>query len=594
MKIDWKITLFAMLIVLAIGLRCYNFSDWLIFKSDQVRDSIMVSRSYNNDSGELPLLGPRAAGTLLRLGPIFYYFQYASSVIFSNDSPAVMAYPNLLFSILAIPVFFLLIKKYFNRDWSMILTVLFSFSYVAIEYSRFAWNPNSIPFFNLLYFYAILEIFNPDAKRRFFWIVISAIALSVSTQLHFTSFIALPVFTIVFIIFRFSQFRKFINWKYILIFLSIIILFYLPVILSDIVNKGDNAKLFYLSVSNKSSSQPFLTKIYKDTYYFGKYFLRILAGYIEYNRWWFLISAGFIGLSFLTAFKDLLKEKDPNRKNFLFLVVLSFLISFALYIPLATKIDKPRFFLPVIHIPFIFLGILLKEAVRILKNSHFIKYATGLALLVLFGSNVFFVASWFREFERSQAASLDPQATVVLKGKGDSVWWTWWHFQKTGNYIIDDCQKSEIYYVMPKKMEEYTHQIEYVLQKSGDKRPIHIMAHKVDYNSKGCYYYIGKTDNTISNEIEENFNLIKRKAFGDIEIISFDFPDGKFETIDLDKKKIKTVITEIKAATQELTQVADSQESDDASTDEEVAVNEKQVNKRLPRIYWKDIFAYFN
>jgi len=126
-------------------------SDWLFFKMDQARDAYLIKQTLENGLGWLPLLGPKAGGTHLNLGPAFYYFQYLAAFLFQSAHPAVLAYPDLLFSILSIPLFFLFLKKYFPRDWSMVLAGLYAVCFLGIEYSRFAWNPNSLVFFNLLF-----------------------------------------------------------------------------------------------------------------------------------------------------------------------------------------------------------------------------------------------------------------------------------------------------------------------------------------------------------------------------------------------------------------------------------------------------------
>jgi len=48
--------------------RFWNFAPWLYFEADQSRDAIIVKKAFEEGPGYLPLLGPRAAGTFLRLG----------------------------------------------------------------------------------------------------------------------------------------------------------------------------------------------------------------------------------------------------------------------------------------------------------------------------------------------------------------------------------------------------------------------------------------------------------------------------------------------------------------------------------------------
>ena len=109
-KQRWDYLILLFIVALAAAIRLYHFHDWLYFAMDQARDGMLTRETYENGASTLPLLGPRAAGTFLRLGPIFYYFQYISAKIFHSTDPAVLAYPDFLFSVLSIPLFFFFLR----------------------------------------------------------------------------------------------------------------------------------------------------------------------------------------------------------------------------------------------------------------------------------------------------------------------------------------------------------------------------------------------------------------------------------------------------------------------------------------------------
>ena len=190
---------FVFLIILFLGifLRTYNFEDWLFFQGDQARDGFLVNKVVENGPSWLPLLGPKAGGTYLRLGPIFYYFESASVAIFGNETPATLAYPDLLFSILAIGLFYLFLREIFPKSWSLALMLGYSVCYFAIQYSRFAWNPNSLAFFNLLFFYSLFKFFQAaEKKKKILWSIFIGISYGVAGQLHFVSFLIFPIILI--------------------------------------------------------------------------------------------------------------------------------------------------------------------------------------------------------------------------------------------------------------------------------------------------------------------------------------------------------------------------------------------------------------
>ena len=130
-------------------LRSYHFSDWLHFELDQARDARIVDDGLRGDFFDLPLLGPKAGGTTLRLPPAFYYLEYWSAFVFGG-TPAGIAVLGMLLSTASIGVFFLLLRRYFSLFLASSLTLLFAVSEFFVMYGRFAWNPNLIPFFLFL------------------------------------------------------------------------------------------------------------------------------------------------------------------------------------------------------------------------------------------------------------------------------------------------------------------------------------------------------------------------------------------------------------------------------------------------------------
>ena len=151
------LVILGVVVFLAFLIRVWFFSDLLTFKMDQARDVKLVEEAYNGGIGELPLLGPRAAKTYLRLGPVFYYFEYSAMLIF-GDKPWAVAIPDFIFSILTIPLFYYFLRQAFNKKVSLMTTVVFASSFFLTQYGRFAWNPNSIPFWSILLFLSIYKV----------------------------------------------------------------------------------------------------------------------------------------------------------------------------------------------------------------------------------------------------------------------------------------------------------------------------------------------------------------------------------------------------------------------------------------------------
>jgi len=206
----------AVIVLVVIFVRGWMFSDLLTFKMDQARDIKLVEEAYKAGNGkptleglgELPLLGPRAAKTYLRLGPIFYYFEYISLLIF-GDHPWSVAVPDFIFSVLTIPLFYYFLRQAFNKKISLLTTAVFASSFFLNQYGRFAWNPNSIPFWSLLYFLGLYKLVHGSGfmvhgsklsvNNSGKWLLVATIGYGVASQLHFTAMLAYPLIGILFV-----------------------------------------------------------------------------------------------------------------------------------------------------------------------------------------------------------------------------------------------------------------------------------------------------------------------------------------------------------------------------------------------------------
>jgi hypothetical protein len=565
-KINWKIIVFLAVIAVAIFFRVYKFDDWLLFKGDSFRDALLVSHSFDNGVRDLPLLGPKAGGTKLRLGPIFYYFQYLSTIIFQSKEAPVFAYPVLFFSLLTIPLVYFFLRKYFNQNWSFALAGMFSLSFLTIEYSRFAWNPNAIPFFNILFFYALLEIFSEKNRiNKIWWFLVAGISFSIASQLHYASFLGLPIITFLLMVINRKKLKGIFTLKRTPIFFGVVIFFYIPVIINEILTQGDNSKQFWISIFSKSEYHSIFSNLFVEAKFFSKNFLRILFGYLGDNKILFLISGIFITISFWFNAHLFKKEKEPMKRSFLGLSLAIFLAYFFLYIPLAFSIDRPRFFLPSVIVPYIFFGYLASSA-----KEKITKILAVVAVVFVSGINLYFLTAWLSEMNVSQNSPIDPEKSIILQEKGSMAWWTWAHFKKSAKYINQDCQGKSIYYMIEKDMVDFRKSIDYAFRSIKETRPLHKLNRSILYNLNGCYYYIS-TPNTAIPEIITNFTQDKPADLGNVSITRFYFNPDVMKEIDEDQTGSET------------------EENEEGDSDRSP---EKKL--RHDRRYWEDVFYFVN
>lgn len=524
----------ALIFGVGLFLRAWNFSDWMHFELDQARDAKVIDLAVEHGIGNLPLLGPKAAGSFLRLGPVFYYFEYTGAKIFGS-TPAGMASLNLIFSVLALPLLYLFARRYFSRNISALLFFTYSISLFFIMYSRFSWNPNSLPFFILLAFYSLLRSVEISEKKRGWWLVISVGALAVATQLHFVAFIVIPTVVVAFLLIKRPQ----IALKFWAAAIAILVFFYIPVIINDLKTGGGNVREFGAVFVEKSDSDDntLIEKVVRDYTESADGYLLMVSGIqktelpkldlkdgainIKCNeRCHDNILWGVAALAFFTAgivlllrrMYVLLRKKESSEKDFIILASLWFGTSFIIFMPIAYDF-APRFFLVVSGLPFIFLGLIFEKMEKMLSGKRAFLAIFILAVVVLAGSNLMAVAKRFSELSRAPYENFET-SDVILKERDRTT--------LEQQYMITDhiesIYASNGYPVYVNSESFYRRALLYHLERRGipsdDFRNSQI-AKKIYRN--GNYFLVHPTNSNLESRTEkylENYEIVEQKSFG--------------------------------------------------------------------------------
>lgn len=115
-----------------------------------------------------------------------------------------------------------------NKTAGIISAILFAFSTAFVIASRTIWNPWFLPFFTLITFIAFVKL--TQGKEKF--LVIFILFLSFCTQLHASALLFVPIFLILWLVFRIKIKQK-ILWLYSLLALT---LSYLPMIYYELTH----------------------------------------------------------------------------------------------------------------------------------------------------------------------------------------------------------------------------------------------------------------------------------------------------------------------------------------------------------------------
>lgn len=256
------------------------------------------------------------------------------------------------------------------------LMAIMSVSYFMVINSRFSSNPNLIPFFLMLYLYALLKLLNNNKVFSYKWAIVAGIGLGVGIQLHTTLFVSMPIMGLL----VFAQLIK--NkaagtWKSFFVILGLVLALNVTQIISEVNTNWQNSKNFISGLHSDSKNN------------FGKDLVLITSCQIQANSFvltslqdddrcqpiyqlphgnstrGFIYCLGmvlnilfsFVGYFLLFHFYK--KETDTKKKNFLLLVAVVNVVSLAILLPVS-GIMYLGYFLFLFYIPLILLGLMFK------------------------------------------------------------------------------------------------------------------------------------------------------------------------------------------------------------------------------------------
>lgn len=257
------ITIFA----IAVFLRFYRFSAFLTFLGDQGRDAISIKRILTFE--HFPAIGPAASVGQIYLGPFYYYFIAPWLALFGLD-PIGPAFGVAFLSSVFIVMQYFIVRELFNRQTAFISCILSALSITLIDFSRFSWNPNLLPFFSLFLVYFLIK---SAQKQHWFYYVLAGAFLSFSIQLHYLALFLLPTVGL-FLGWQLYNNRKNIKITLRGIFFIIVSFFFfsLPLLIFDLRHNFLNSKGFISFIKESSVvSTNKISGLINSFFYLNKY-----------------------------------------------------------------------------------------------------------------------------------------------------------------------------------------------------------------------------------------------------------------------------------------------------------------------------------
>lgn len=190
------------ILILAIFVRFYNFSNRVTFGPEQAR-SLVVSAEYIKDKPSLlgqEYFRTNSLGQKLFTSAIFNYSLVPLILLFNYQPLPITAFFAFL-NILTAIVFYLVVRKIFNEKLAVITLALFSFSYLMIYHSMFIWVLNYMPLIGILTFYYLYKVYKrkTNLKEIFLLGVLSGVGFGLE-YLY-----ALAILIVLFVLFKYSK-----------------------------------------------------------------------------------------------------------------------------------------------------------------------------------------------------------------------------------------------------------------------------------------------------------------------------------------------------------------------------------------------------
>jgi len=173
----------SILVSVASFFRFFALSEKLVFQGDQGR-ALLAARDIL--AGQLTVLGPETSVAGFHLGPFFYYL-IAPALWLADYHPVGPAFLTAGMGVATVLLLYFYGKRFFSWEAGLLMGLLFALSPHAIWQSRMALEPAPVPFFAVLWLYAMTSWIE---EKRWRWLVVSGLCIFLGIQLNF-SFIAL-------------------------------------------------------------------------------------------------------------------------------------------------------------------------------------------------------------------------------------------------------------------------------------------------------------------------------------------------------------------------------------------------------------------
>lgn len=331
-KIFIKICISILVVVIGLFIRVYKFENQVFFDWDQNRDYGVISSIA---AGNITLLGPIAKGEGgFFLGPLYYYLVLPAYLLKSGD-PLSLPLTSVLIDVSMIAAIIYLLSRRIGWVKSITLSILWSFSWFLIVWSRVSWNVALIPIWTLC---TMVSLYDVVKYKKNSSIMILAFLAGISWHIHASLIPLIPILVLIF----FKEFKFSARVWLASLLISLVPL--LPLFLFDLRHDLLNIKLIesYFTRSSVVVVASMWQIINDVIFKLGKNTVGIFSGAFT--------GALFIGYAVLGLSIYKLFQKDLLSKIASLIIILITILSVSL-----RDLNIPEYYLSVAYLPTVYL-----------------------------------------------------------------------------------------------------------------------------------------------------------------------------------------------------------------------------------------------
>lgn len=378
------------IIITATGLRFYQLKHKMRFIWDEGRDMIAIRRIIVDRN--LTLFGPynEIDGKKDFFG-VFHYYLMAPALLASNFDPIGPALFTAGLGLISVLLVYILSIQWISKKRALLTTWLYAISPLVVKYVQWPWNPNTTPFFALLFFLSLTKIIK-QPQQSLFWSSLAGLCLGLLFQLHFFTIPLLFAFLITINSIKTNRSKV----QGAVSFVGLAILPNLSFIIFDLTHEYFYLKIIKEMLFIKNGDSYLQLSLWNLFYQPLNYSIDLLEKLFALNRW---LAMGLLGLLLIRIYQTLKQFFQKKKLSIATLFGISFL-GFLAITAIFSKLTNDY------HSAFIWFGVIFLLIEKIPLNRITWMLFALLSIIMLNGNQFNCLPDWSKNMPRVRALSL--------------------------------------------------------------------------------------------------------------------------------------------------------------------------------------------